>query len=216
LEKAEELACSYFEYQRGHCLRELESLQVGVSIGRTAEVGYELIRFHWVDERTVTRVITDVKGRQRMVEETVSDHYRRTALLALIGIEIDACIQSYPGGSRGVAWTSSSKLFNRHFQVCGESELVLARLLKPALVLLMEQLATEFSGLNFEFSPDGTLLISIHKMHLLAASITINIQQPAEAAKQLLMRASQPKIERLLSVCDEVSRHSINELRRQR
>lgn len=215
-DKAEELGSCYFEFQRGNYEREVLSLHSGLSAGNTADIPYQLIQFHWVDRRIVTRVTTDEKGNRVEKEEEVFDHYYRTALLAEIDIQIDAYIQSYRCESMGVRWTTASRRFNDIFTVHGESEIVLAKLLKPALVLLMEQLAGEYSDLNFEFCPDSTMLISMRQNNLLDASVDINLSEPASAAEQLLVAASQPKIRRILSVCDEVSRFSINELRRSR
>jgi len=215
-EKAEELGSCYFEFQRGNYEREVLSLHSGLAEGNTADIPYQLIEFHWVDRRIVTRVTTDENGNRIEKEEEVFDHYYRTALLAEIDIQIDAYIQSYPCDSRGVQWKTASGRFNRIYTVHGESEIVLAKLLKPALVLLMEQLSTEYSDLNFEFCTDSTMLVSMRRNNLLDASIDVNLSDPAVAAEQLLVAASQPKIRRILSVCDEVSRFSINELRRNR
>ena len=215
-EKAEELGSCYFEFQRGNYEREVLSLHSGLAEGNTADIPYQLIEFHWVDRRIVTRVTTDEKGNRIEKEEEVFDHYYRTALLAEIDIQIDAYIQSYPCESMGVQWKTASGRFNRIYTVHGESEIVLAKLLKPALVLLMEQLSSEYSDLNFEFCPNSTMLISMRQNNLLDASVDINLSEPASAAEQLLVAASQPKIRRILSVCDEVSRFSINELRRNR
>jgi hypothetical protein len=215
-EKAEELGSCYFEFQRGNYEREVISLHSGLAEGNTADIPYQLIEFHWVDRRIVTRVTTDEKGNRIEKEEEVFDHYYRTALLAEIDIQIDAYIQSYPCESMGVQWKTASGRFNRIYTVHGESEIVLAKLLKPALVLLMEQLSTEYSDLNFEFCPNSTMLISMRQNNLLDASIDVNLSDPAVAAEQLLVAASQPKIRRILSVCDEVSRFTISELRRNR
>jgi hypothetical protein len=213
-DKANELGSRYFEFQRGNYSREVLSLHSGLSAGETADIPYQVIQFHWVNMRIVTRVTTDEKGNRVEKEEEVFDHYYRTALLAEIDIHIDAYIQSYNCESTGVRWTTTSRRFNSIYKVRGESEIVLARLLKPALVLLLEQLAAEYSDLNFEFYPDGTMLISMRQTHLLDANVDIDLSDAAQAAEQLLVAASQPKIRRILSVCDEVSRFSINELRR--
>ena len=213
-DKANELGSNYFEFQRGDYSREVLSLHSGLSAGDTADIPYQVIQFHWVDMRIVTRVTTDEKGNRVEKEEEVFDHYYRTALLAEIDIQIDAYIQSYHCESMGVRWTTTSRRFNGIYKVHGESEIVLAKLLKPALVLLLEQLAAEYADLNFEFCPDGTMLISMRQTHLLDASVDIYLADAAQAAEQLMIAASQPKIQRILSVCDEVSRSSINELRR--
>lgn len=215
-EKAEELGSCYFEFQRGNYEREVLSLHSGLAEGNTADIPYQLIEFHWVDRRIVTRVTTDENGNRIEKEEEVFDHYYRTALLAEIDIQIDAYIQSYPCESMGVQWKTASGRFNRIYTVHGESEIVLAKFLKPALVLLMEQLSTEYSDLNFEFCTDSTMLVSMRRNNLLDASIDVDLSDPAVAAEQLLVAASQPKIRRILSVCDEVSRFAINELRRNR
>jgi hypothetical protein len=215
-EKAEELGSCYFEFQRGNYEREVLSLHSGLAEGNTADIPYQLIEFHWVDRRIVTRVTTDENGNRIEKEEEVFDHYYRTALLAEIDIQIDAYIQSYPCESMGVQWETASGRFNRIYTVHGESEIVLAKLLKPALVLLMEQLSTEYSDLNFEFCTDSTMLVSMRRNNLLDASIDVDLSDPAVAAEQLLVAASQPKIRRILSVCDEVSRFTISELRRNR
>lgn len=213
---ADVLAKRYYEFQRGDYLREVTSLHSGTAPLKTGTLPYKLIQFHWVNERIVVRTRTDSKGNSYEVEETVYDHFYRTAILAHIDISIDAYIYCYGGYSRGESWKSASRRFNHIYDVKGETEIDVAKLMKPALVLLFEDLAAEFKDLNFEFSLDSTLLISMQQMDLLKASISIDLSQPRVAAAQLKSSACQPKISRLLSVVDEVNRHSVNELRRGR
>lgn len=214
--KADELASRYYEFQRGDYMREITSLHSGVASLKTGDLPYQLIQFHWVNERIVTRTYTDEKGRTYQKEERVYDHFYRTAILAAIDIGVDAYVYAYGGHSTGVSWRSASQRFNRIYHVRGESEIVLAKLMKPALVILFEELASEFRDLNFEFTVDNTVLISMKHRDLLKASVTINLADPRQAAEQLNSEASQPAITRLLSVVDEVNRHSVNELRRGR
>jgi hypothetical protein len=213
---AEDLASRYYEFQRGDHMREVTSLHSGVASLKTGDLPYQLIQFHWVNERIVMRTYYDEKWRSYQKAEIVYDHFYRTAILATIDIAVDAYIYAYGGSSRGERWQSSSQSFNRIYEVCGESEMVVAKLMKPALVVLFEELASEFRDLNFEFTVDNTLLISLKKSDLLEANVTINLADPRQAAEQLNSAASQPAITRLLSVVDEVNRHSVNELRRGR
>jgi hypothetical protein len=212
--KADELASRYYEFQRGNHLSEITSLHTGSIVGRSGEIPFELMQFHWVDERIVTRTHTASNGRQYVKREKVYDHYYRTALLTYIDLEVEVFVYGYGGFSRGVSWDSSSTTFNSKFRVAGESEVAISKLLKPAIVLLLEELADEFSGLNLEFSNDKTLLISMGHTNLLEASVELDFGNTEHLAEQLLMTASQPKIERLLGVVDEVNRHSVSELRR--
>lgn len=215
-EKAEELAYYYYEFQRGDYSREVTSLHTGLSKGNTADVPYELIQFHWVNERTVIRTYTDSNGKEQQREEKVYDHFYRTAILAQIDIATELYVYNYGGTSRGEQWKSTSSRFNSIYNVHGESEIAIAKILKPMMVLLLEKLAKEFRGLNFEFSMDETLLISMAKTNLLESSIEINIADPVMAAEQINTQASQPRITSLLNVVDEISRYSINELKRGR
>jgi len=215
-EKADELASRYFEFQRGDYKREVTSMRSGSASLRTGELPYHLIQFHWVNERIVMRTYTDKDGKQYQKAETVYDHFFRSAILAEIDIAVEVYIYAYGGYSRGVRWKSSSPHFNRIYDVTGESELTVAKLMKPALVLLFEELASEFDDLNFEISPDFTILISFKQQDLLRSDVQVNLTNPAEAASQLLRAGEQPFISRLLSVVDEVNRHSVNELRRPR
>lgn len=111
-------------------------------------------------------------------------------------------------------WKSTSTRFNDIYKVYGETEIIIAKLLKPAVVLLLEKLAEDFNGLNFEFSLDNTLLISMRQTDLLDSSVKLSIKQPAVTAELLLEKAFQPQITKLLSVVDEIGRFSISELRR--
>lgn len=213
---AEELASHYFEFQRGDYLREVTSLHSGVASLKTGELPYKLIQFHWVNERVITRTYRDNEGNTHQQTETVYDHFYRTALLAEIDLAVDAYVYGYGGYSRGVSWKSASRNFNRIYNVNGASDIEVAKLMKPALVLLFEDLAKEFRDLNFEFSLDSTLLISMQQMDLLQANVSIDLAQPSVASDQLRSEASQPRITRLLSVVEEVNRHSVNELNRRR
>ena len=115
---------------------------------------------------------------------------------------------------RGVQWKSTSTRFNDIYKVYGETEITIAKLLKPAVVLLLEKLAEDFKGLNLEFSLDNTLLISMRQTDLLDSSVKLSIKQPAVTAELLLEKALQPQITKLLSVVDEIGRFSISELKR--
>jgi len=212
--KAEELACLYYEFQRGNYSREVTSLHCGVSKGKTSELDYQLIQFHWVDKRIVTKHYQDEKGNWKQRKETVYDNFYRTSILVQIEFGIEVYIYNYEGIYRGVQWKSTSTRFNNIYKVYGETEIVIAKLLKPAVVLLLEKLAEDFKGLNLEFSLNNTLLISMRQTDLLDSSVKLSIKQPAVTAELLLEKALQPQITKLLSVIDEIGRFSISELRR--
>ncbi len=212
--KAEELACLYYEFQRGNYSREVTSLHCGVSKGKTSELDYQLIQFHWVDKRIVTKHYQDEKGNWKQRKETVYDNFYRTSILVQIEFGIEVYIYNYEGIYRGVQWKSTSTRFNNIYKVYCETEIVIAKLLKPAVVLLLEKLAEDFKGLNLEFSLNNTLLISMRQTDLLDSSVKLSIKQPAVTAELLLEKALQPQITKLLSVIDEIGRFSISELRR--
>lgn len=212
--KAEELASLYYEFQRGNYSREVTSLHCGVSKGKTSELDYQLIQFHWVDKRIVTKHYQDEKGNWKQRKETVYDNFYRTSILVQIEFGIEVYIYNYEGTYRGVQWKSTSTRFNDIYKVYGETEITIAKLLKPAVVLLLEKLAEDFKGLNLEFSLDNTLLISMRQTDLLDSSVKLSIKQPAVTAELLLEKAFQPQITKLLSVVDEIGRFSISELRR--
>ena len=110
----------------------------------------------------------------------------------------------------------STCTFNSVHVVHEKSEIDLAKLLIPALELLIGHHASEYLGFKFEICYNHTVLISVRQFNCLGTSIGIDLTDPAVAAEQLLVAASQPKIRSILSVCDKITKLSISKPRRNR
>jgi hypothetical protein len=84
------------------------------------------------------------------------------------------------------------------------------------LELLIGHHASAYLGFKFEICYNHTVLISVRQFNCLGTSIGIDLTDPAVAAEQLLVAASQPKIRSILSVSDKITQLSISKPRRNR
>jgi hypothetical protein len=154
---AAELAQQFNEFKRGNHLREIQWLVKGHYLGQEHQFEYHAYTFHYVDRRTVST--TDAKGRHNT--RTVYDHHYRYGLYLpfefVSGITISS---SWFGSFFGSTYKPASTEFNRYFKVNAHSEMAAAKFLKPAVVVEIEDLGKELTGLNLEFSSLGQLCMS--------------------------------------------------------
>ena len=121
-----------------------------------------------------------------------------------IDVQINAYIQSFLCELMDMQWKPASGKFNIINTVHGKSEIDFLKLFQKVLVILTEQTNNKASDPNFEFCSDTTLLIAVGQDNAQNAGNDIDSSDPAVSAKQLLVSASQPNIQRNIGICDEV------------
>lgn len=214
--KALELAADCAEFARGNQLREVTALYTGSFMSKSGETPYELVYFHWTTQRVVEETHRDNRGtsRRRRVKRTL--HHFRTSLIVNVDLGIELKVQSSATGNVGISWTSSSSKFNEIYQVTAESEQVAAKVLKPAMILQLEDLASLVSKPNVEFTRGGKLVLSFRNPDVLRSDGQIDIQVPAEAARQVADCGSHELMMRLQGALEQISRYAVSELSRDR
>lgn len=162
--KAAQLAQQFSEFKRGNHLREIEWLVKGQYQGSEHQFEYHAYQFHYVDQRQVTSTRTDSKGRVTITTRTVYDHYYRYGLyLPFEFVKNIAISSSWFGGLFSGSYKPASVEFNRKFKVSAQNELAVAKFLKPAVVVEIEDMGKELPELNLEFSSAGQLCVSYGK-----------------------------------------------------
>ncbi|WP_375709322.1 DUF3137 domain-containing protein [Escherichia coli] len=155
---------NYCEFNRGNYSRSITEGYTGRYQGNTYAFDYIFYHFHYVDKRTER--ITDSEGRSTF--QTFHYHYDR------YGIELDfrlvrllAITSKSIYGFDGKRYKTSSNRFNRHFRVITGDEMTAARFLKPAVVLVCEEITNKFRELNLEFNKQGGLIMSFDNKKVL-------------------------------------------------
>lgn len=178
---------SYCEFKRGNYSRSITEGYTGHYQGNTYAFDYIFYHFHYVDKRTERK--TDSEG------HTVHYHYDR------YGIELNfrlvrqlAIASELFCGFGGKRYKTSSNHFNRHFKVITGDEMTAARFLKPAVVLVCEEIADKFKGLNLEFNKQGGLTMSFDNKKVLHRRRQFDLNYPDEFIHEISEKNSLPEL----------------------
>jgi hypothetical protein len=178
-------------------------------IGPDRVMQYEYYQFHYVEVYYVP--VTRTVGKT-----TITTMERRTRTCYRYGIIVD-----FPYAEEGVAligsggrypYADSFKVtapeFNDHYRVVCDSTIAAARLLKPAVVLALIDLAHHFSGLSLEFTRTGRLNISFNDSDVLSLDREHSISEPAAFEQEIMSQLDLPKLRRLMAVVQHLKRHN--------
>ncbi|KXI30075.1 hypothetical protein [Paraglaciecola hydrolytica] len=203
---AAQLAQQFNEFKRGNHLREIQWLVKGHYQGQEHQFEYHAYTFHYVDRRTVST--TDSKGRHRT--RTVYDHHYRYGLYLpfefVSGITISS---SWFGSFFGSTYKPASTEFNRRFKVNAHSEMAAAKFLKPAVVVELEDLGKELTGLNLEFSSLGQLCMSFTP-NICKWQRQHGLDEPAAFLREIKQNQKIPLLQQTLQRIHTLLRHSDN------
>lgn len=182
---------NYCEFNRGNYSRSITEGYTGRYQGNTYAFDYIFYHFHYVDKRTER--ITDSEGRSTF--QTFHYHYDR------YGIELDfrlvrllAITSKSICGFDGKRYKTSSNRFNRHFRVITGDEMTAARFLKPAVVLVCEEITNKFRELNLEFNKQGGLIMSFDNKKVLHKTRQFDLNYPDEFTHEVSENNSLPEL----------------------
>jgi hypothetical protein len=203
---AARLGQQFNEFNRGNHLREISWLVKGEYQGSEHRIEYHAYKFHYVDRRQVTT--TNSKG--KMTTRTVYDHHYRYGLYLpfefVKGISISS---SWFGGLFSGSYKPASVEFNRKFKVSASNELAAAKFLKPAVVVEIEDLGNELSGLNLEFSSSGQLCVS-YEQNICKWQRHFGLDNPEEFLREIEGDQKLPKLHHTLKRIHTLMRHTDN------
>lgn len=160
---AKKLAAQFKKFDRGNHSRKIEMRVSGRLPGQHSQALFEYFHFHYVDKRT--RQTSNNRGST----DTQTDyyHYHRYGIWLDFGLSESVAIASFPAPIKGAKYTTASTRFNKRFKVVASEKFAAAKLLKPAVVELLETATAHFKKLNLEINNVGHLCISFESDDLL-------------------------------------------------
>ena len=203
---AAQLAQQFNDFKRGNHLREIQWLVKGHYKGQEHQFEYHAYTFHYVDRRQVSS--TDAKGRRR-TRTVYEHHYRYGLYLPFEFVKGIAISSSWFGSFFGSSYKPASTEFNRHFKVNAQNEMVAAKFLKPAVVVEIEDLGKELSGLNLEFSSLGQLCMSFSS-NICKWQRQYGLDEPDAFLREIERNQKIPLLQQTLQRIHTLLRHSDN------
>lgn len=212
-ELAQSLGNHFKEFDRGNHLREIVSIVKGVHNCEKHTFEYQIFHFHYVVRRTETRIVSNGKGGTRTETRTVYDHYNRHGLIMNFCLYTSLAVLEHGARISGEPFRPASNEFNRHFKAMAKTEIDAAKFLKPAVVVLFEDLRSNFSEINFEINSDGLLCLSFDDEDVIYCPRRYGIEDPANFIKEIEGLTEAKKLKALLSFITCVMRLSDNNFR---
>lgn len=200
------------DLQRGNYDRSIHDGYEGSFQGDTHRFRYQAFRLHYVDEET--HRTTDVHGDDK--EETYYEHYDRAGIILDFpfarGIHI--CNNFERSLYRSPYHPASLEFIDR-FHCHGESEAVLARFLKPAVVQALVDASTDIQQLTVEISQEGKLLITGKYDHVVKTMMHLpdSAQRnprvsPAGFQAFISQQVTMPELDRMLALAHTLMRYN--------
>lgn len=204
--EAKKMAAQFKEFDRGNHSRKIEMRVSGQLAGQYSQASFDYFHFHYVDRET--RHTSNSKGGSDT--QTEYHHYHRYGIWLDFGLSEAVSIASLPPKVKGVKYTTASNSFNKRFKVIASEELTAAKLLKPAVVVLLESAALEFKKLNLEINAAGRLCISFENDDLLTPPGKASLEDLDVLAQELATPPILPRYAHLLNLVDELFRLNRN------
>ncbi|AUI87724.1 hypothetical protein BS333_15070 [Vibrio azureus] len=207
---AKELKRDFFDFNRGNHSRDIEFLSYGKYTGIEYQYDFEYYCFHYVNKRTVTTTTSDGNGGKKTTRRTVYDDYRKYGIL--FDFNFSSAVSIYndpPEGKYKKNFKSASINFNKHYSVSCTDEMVVAKLLKPVVVIKLEEMAAKFRGFNLEINTDGKACISVED-NLLDVKRVYGIDQPEMFRKEIAQSNELKKLNTILEFSHYLMKQSDN------
>lgn len=189
---------SFVDFNRGNYANELS---YGTEIEFNSHAGklrVAVVTLTYTDKH----VTTDSKGNQ---EVEYRHYYRQGVIFPPVSRIHSLAISRTPALQR---WRETFKPASIKFQqllpcVHGASELIIAKFLEPAVVLILEKAASEFGDLSVEFSESGEILICQSYTGLFSLDIKNKLANP-DLLKEELFNSSYKQLDYLLGFANNL------------
>jgi hypothetical protein len=171
---------------------------------------YRVYKFRWTDKET--KMVPTSKG---ISMETVEvDHYRFGIRLERGFAESILICSSAPNEVYPEVYKPSSVVFKEMFSSTGLREIDVAKFLKPAVVVMLEDLKKEIPGFNIEFSSNKEMLISFDQDILSVENIRLDFDNPKAFYERLERKIKFPVLDRAIEVASEIYRLTDNNFKK--
>lgn len=206
-EKAKVLLEQFNEFERGNHTRTIDAFYQGHYQGPQHSFDFELFHFHYVVKTRST--YTDNNGKTQT--RTTYDHFHRHGLLFNFpyakSVTLDG--DGLPA-HKGQKYTSASNEFNRIYRVRTQDQMQAARLLKPATVERLTNLAREYRRPVVEINHHGNACVAIDDQDLLELKRQHGLDAPEAFIAEVGQHAKLNKLDNLLLAIHELMRLSDN------
>lgn len=172
-----ELKSKFKEFKRGNNKREIEYAIQGEMDCNGKTIPFIAYKFHYVVKSTHTRSVSDGRGGTRTETYNTYHSYYRYGVILDFNLLSGIAVISDSTNHSGERYKPASNEFNKQYDTYAETELSMAKFLKPAVVLLFEDMAKEFSEFNFEVNTAGKLCVSFEDDDLIFANSKISLRE---------------------------------------
>jgi hypothetical protein len=203
-----ELDRHFHEFNRGNDSRKMVYFMSAPGDGDKIRQGYSLFQFHWVvrEERQVTD--TDHNGHSTTKTETTYHHYDRYGVMlegSYSGIQITS---DSPSGRYKRKYRPASVEFNRRYKIRCVEEMQAAKLLKPSVVIALENVGDQLKNPNLEYGLNGQMCLTWSNDPLNVRTAMKSKDNPDELADIIEAGAKLPVLDNALQLVAEIQRHT--------
>lgn len=174
------------------------------------KLAYRYYNFHYVRVYYVPVTTTDGKTTVTTMQRRTEDLYRY-GLIIDFGLTKNIAVVS-SGGSYDYSdsWKTSSGEFNKIFDVRTNDKQVVAKFLKPAVVLAFIELAKHLDGLNVEINGVGEMNISFEDDIAFNLERKYSIVEVDEFEKEVNAHRHLTEMEKIVEFVNVIYRHNDN------
>jgi hypothetical protein len=203
-----ELDRHFHEFNRGNDSRKIVYFMSAPGDGDKIRQGYSLFQFHWVvrEERQVTD--TDHNGHSTTKTETTYHHYDRYGVMlegSYSGIQITS---DAPDGRYKRKYRPASVEFNRRYKIRCVEEMQAAKLLKPSVVIALDNAGAQLKSPNLEYGLNGHMCLTWANDPLNVRTVMRSKDSADELANIIEAGAKLPVLEEALQLISDIQRHT--------
>lgn len=206
--KLKDLDREFREFNRGNHSRKIMYYRSAPNYGDQLPQAYSLFRFHWVvrEEKQVTD--TDHNGHSTTTTETSYYHYDRYGVMLEGGFSGIQITSDAPNGKHKLKYRPASVEFNRHYNIRCVEEIQAAKLLKPSVVIALENAGAQLKKPNLEYGLNGQMCLTWANDPLSVRTAMRSKDNPNELADIIEAGAKLPVLEDALKLVVEIQRHT--------
>ena len=180
------LKSSFPEFRRGDESQAITQLYAGYLEMPEGEQPFQLYEFHYVEveTRSYTEYDETSKTHQTREEEIRHTFYR-------YGILMDFPVSGFCLSGTGLKpfrekWTTTSRYLNKKLAMTAVSEMTLAKVLQPAVILMLEEKLLAFKKPSLHVTENGKLCFAANNSEILPKAPKINLNNTDQYLSTLL------------------------------
>ncbi|WP_369308342.1 hypothetical protein [Providencia rettgeri] len=205
--RVNQLLDDFLEFDRGNYSRKI---MYEYETFPESETQFNFYRFEYVDKIEKEETTSDSKGNTTTRTVTHYEHYYRYGLITDYHLFSNIAVISNGAVPFRTKYQPASMELSKYFKFGAESELELAKWLKPTIVEILLDARQIFKNLNIEINHDGIMCISFSTDDVIKTKHQYNLENIDDFKTELQTENKLPKLKQLIDFYKRIIKYTDN------